>query len=498
MPLRICLAAALFWTPSPPAFANGWEWHSIPREALIAGLESQGAEARSYAIRALGFRGDKLITPRLIEIAASNDEPTALRSEATRALARIKDRRAVTPLIELLRAGPIPELRGLAAAALGQIGGEQALQALLATFDMEQGLLARTELIAALGQFSDPRSIAALSRELEQAKSPNLRRRAALALGETGHPAAAGPLVEALGRPQNKSFKIYLVDAMGRSGGADARRPLAELAEAADDPLLRIRATIALGAVTEGRSTAALIKLLRDPNPAIRYHVIQGLAKQADPAARPALIEVYREIQSAPATDPEDILFALTMRYEIVRTLTAIDPTGAAAILRNAAERLEFGRNSAFSLRLNEGAYELRRVAIWGLGYSDSDQSSAYLLKTALADRDFRIRSVTARSLGVLGRTAAVPALIDRLGDKVAEVRWQAALVLGRLGDVRAAEALIAALEDGHPEVRRQAALALGYLGAKNAVQALRARAGTDADERVREAAGQGLALITK
>ena len=479
-----------------PLLANGWEWHSIPRKALIAALASEQTATKIYAIRAFGYRRDKVVVPQLIGLAASPEQLLAIRRAAIRALANIRDRRAVASLVASLRAEPSPELRGLSAAALGEIGGDASLVAIAKAFKSETALLARIEMIAAFGRFRDRRAVAPLAALLASAKSTNIRRRAAIALGQGRHPAATQALAEAVERPQNQSFTGDLVDAIGRTGGPGAAPPLTALMGRSRDPLLRIRITIALGSITDGDASKLLIKLLDDPRPPIRFHAIRGLATSGNKTAAPALMTAYDAIATDKTTHPLDHLLALTLRYEIVRALTALDPVGAAAILRKAANTAQFPRNSAVMLRLNEARYELRRAAIWGLGYSDAAKTVEYLLRSAIGDRDFRIRSVATRSLGVLNRTAALPALLQRLRDPVAEVRWQAAIVLGRLKSEIPVPPLIAGLKDPHPEVRRQAALALGYLGAKSAA-AMLARLAADKSAKVRAAARQAHGLVT-
>jgi len=83
------------------------------------------------------------------------------------------------------------------------------------------------------------------------------------------------------------------------------------------------------------------------------------------------------------------------------------------------------------------------------------------------------VRVHAARRLGELADPAAVPALIEALGDKLPAVRRQAARSLGRLGDPRAASALIKALGDRDTNVRFYAAGALGRIKAPQAVEPL-------------------------
>ena len=477
-------------------WGNGWEWHSIPIDALVAGLDSEEPSERSYAIRAFGMRQDNTAVGRIIEISSSPEELTSVRREALAALGSIKDPVAVEPLIREISTGGSPELRGLAGVSLAKIGGDAALDALLAAFGEEQSLLARTDLVAALGHFVEPRAILALAQEERNSRSANLRRRAVIALGTTESPRATPFLVEALKRAENRSFIGDLVDALGRTGGAEALQPLTALLADSTDLNLRVRVIVALGAIREGGTSRALIKLLDDPRAPIRYHAIRALGARGDVDAGSALIKAYATIAAQQVSDQRGALFSLTMRYELIKALTAIAPVEAASIFRDAAVPMTYPRDSAMGLRLNEAAYQVRRAAIWGLGYSNDDRSVAFVLQNAIEDKDFRIRSVAVRSLGVLARPQAFPALKRALEDEVAEVRWQAALVLGRSGNVAAVSGLRQALKDNHSEVRLRSARALGYLNALAARPALTLVSKNDPSSKVRRAAQHSLSLL--
>ncbi len=89
---------------------------------------------------------------------------------------------------------------------------------------------------------------------------------------------------------------------------------------------------------------------------------------------------------------------------------------------------------------------------------------------------------------------AAVDGLIAALKDPDEDVRCQAAWALGRTGKTRAVDALLEALGDS-PEVRRQAIRALGEIGDARAMPAL-TQALKDDDARVRRAAAKAIARI--
>lgn len=86
-------------------------------------------------------------------------------------------------------------------------------------------------------------------------------------------------------------------------------------------------------------------------------------------------------------------------------------------------------------------------------------------LLTALREARYVLRGRAADALGMIGDAAAVPALIEALGDEVDAVRGRAASALGKIGDSRATEPLLAMLRDEDVWLRWAAADALGALG---------------------------------
>ncbi len=166
------------------------------------------------------------------------------------------------------------------------------------------------------------------------------------------------------------------------------------------------------------------------------------------------------------------------------------------AMLRAARPRtLELDSTAAMALA--HAFYQRRRVALYGLAYTDADEAFELLLGPAgVGDSDPRLRAIAVRSLAVLGRPGSVQAVLARLDDGSAEVRWTAASVLGRLDNRAAVEPLRKRLGDAVAEVRKQAALALGYLGDRQAEADLERVANTDQSAKVREAAKFAVLLL--
>ena len=499
----VALVGGLVSAPGPAA-ANGWQWHSIPRPALVAGLESDSPRRRAFAVRAFGYRRDRQVVPRLVAMLDDEGEATEVRTEILRALGRIGDPAAGPALVRALADGGSSEIAAEAADALGALGAPATLPALLEALAGKRPLVVRTRIVAALGSFPEEPAIAALAGLLRNERSRSLRRRAIRALGRMATPAAAPPLLAALETARSDRVRAEIVDALARARAPAARRPLIELLAATADPRLRVRITVALGALADGSVAPTLIRLLDDDSPPVQFFAARGLGRSGDRRGVEPLRRLYRDVARRDAAltpaeieaDPVALLADLSLRYEIVRALHRIDAPAGLDVFLDAARRRDLRRDSAAHLRLNEGVYQLRRAAVVALGYTGSEAAARTLIADLLADRDFRIRAVAVQALGVLGADGAVAALVPRLDDDTAEVRWRAAAVLGRLGKPGAASALAARLGDAHPEVRRQAVLSLGYLGAVEARERVAALARGDADAAVREAARETVRLL--
>jgi HEAT repeat protein len=114
----------------------------------------------------------------------------------------------------------------------------------------------------------------------------------------------------------------------------------------------------------------------------------------------------------------------------------------------------------------------VRRSAAKALG-EISDPAAVPALVEVLGDSVERVRTNVAQALGEIGDPAAVPTLVEALGDSRWEVRQYTAQALGKIGDSTAVPVLVKVLGDSAWRVRQHAALALGKIGDPAAVPAL-------------------------
>ena len=499
----LVLGAALLGSPGVTG-ANGWEHGAVAFEALVTALGSESASLRTKAAESLGYRGEARATPSLLELLGRPDPSHRVRSAAYEALGRLADPRALPVLGRCLRGESREEIRGDCVAALGGIGTPESLDLVIAAFQSDEHVLVRSRAVDALGGFALPKAVGLLS-GLVTGENPTLRIRAIAALGRTGMQGAVAPLLARLRESGQAAERAAIAEALARLRDPSALDALLEALEGATDERVRVRITIALGAIRAPSAYDALVRMLRDPPPAVRFYAIRGVMDLGEPKAAGELSRLYQELAEGVTgrsyeflrADAPTVLTALGLQVEILRALAELDAgRGLGAFIDGARSPLIAG-GSQTALRIAEGFYERRRMALHGLGYTASTEAAEILSgPDGLGHADPRLRAVAVRSLAVLGATDAARALLPALRDPVPEVRWTAAMALGRLKHTGAVNSLIELLGDDFGEVRRQAALALGYIGEPEANLPLLRVATSEPVASVREAALYAMDLL--
>ena len=316
---------------------------------------------------------------------------------------------------------------------------------------------------------------------------------------------AVAPLLARLGEARATAERAAIVEALARLRDPSALGALLEELDRVRDEALRIRITIALGAIRAPSAYDALVRMLRDPLPAVRFHAVRGLRELGKPAAAGDLSRLYHELAESLAgrdfeslaADAPAVITALGLQIEILRALAGLDARRGTDAFIDGASSPAVPLDSQTALRIAEGFYERRRMALHGLGYSASRRAVGVLEGAdGLGHPDPRLRAVAVRSLAVLDAPGAAARLVPVLHDPVPEVRWTAAMALGRLRHPGAVDALIERLDDEFGEVRRQAALALGYIGEPRSSLPLAQLAIDEPVASVREAALYAMDLL--
>lgn len=229
-------------------------------EALRPLVTCGDSDLELEAAEAVARLGDHAAVPRLLEklefaSRLNGDEPQALK--LIDALRRLKDDRAVLPLIDLL-SHRAERIRARAAEALGQIGDRTAVASIADLFDRERSPLVLASAARALGDLQDRAGLTALQAALQQ--SDPVRIKAVIALGEIG---GTDALEMAAGRLADTSAQVryQAVTVLGRSGKKEFAAQLAALIDDADD-MVRRTARKALAELGDDRPETEIRKSL--------------------------------------------------------------------------------------------------------------------------------------------------------------------------------------------------------------------------------------------
>jgi HEAT repeat protein len=444
-------------------------------EHLLLMLEDEDPLNRRTAAITLGWLREPRAEPRLIELLA---EP-ALQEYITHALVSIGcvDRAAydmglqhpadqvrqatirclawiappwatdaVAPLIH----DPSSEVRAEAAAAVGQLGHEDAAMLLFELLGDESELIQESAMTA-LARMVPERVVPLLLQALHDS-DVQVRLRAAETLGLLKDPDTAPALI-ALSRDRSETVRRSAIKALGEIE-APGVLDLLRAALLDESSLVRQQAVLSLGRIEDADAVHDLLPLLEDPDPRMRFVTLRALGQLRSADAVPRLIPFLGDKR-------KELRFAAVEALGAVRALAAVKPLIPV---------------------LGDTDRNLRRAAADALGNIGDTQAVPPLL-IALEDEHWSVRCAAATALGRIRSAKATPGLLGRLADDDATVRRTAIAALGEVGDARGAARLVASLQD--PGLQAAALEALRRIGAPALPEMERAFSGLGADVRL-------------
>ncbi|MEO5989548.1 MAG: HEAT repeat domain-containing protein [Candidatus Eisenbacteria bacterium] len=214
---------------------------------------------------------------------------------------------------------------------------------------------------------------------------------------------------------------------------------------------LRLHMARLLARFPDPRGTEAIMKLLKDENPAVRLEAVKGLAQLKPTSAIPALCQRLRDSD-------------IKVQGAAIETLISL---GDVAAVPHLIEHLKDD-----SEYVRRGAVEVLNQVVTVDAIKD--------LVGALRDADWWVRVRSADALGSLGGSRVVDAIISLIDDPDDFVRRYAVEILNTVPDRRAVDALIHALEDSDWWVRERAIDALAKTGDPKSVEPLMRMLGRD------------------
>jgi HEAT repeat protein len=374
------------------------------------------------------------VVPTLLD--AMQDPSPTVRCGVAEALGLIGDERAVPALIEALAKDQHPGVRSSAGIALGEIGGPATAAPLVAALkDSEPSV--RSVAAASLGEINETPAVPLLV-ELLNDSSDIVRSQAVQALGNLGDRRAV-PALLAAAEDRNQEVRRWAVWELGRIGDPQA---LPAVIQALDDRVSDVRLTAikALGEIGGPEANLRVLAALEDSDARVRQWAVAGLGNPRGPDAVPLLVKALSDADKGVRRNAADKL-----RY-------AGDSRAIESLLAAARDADFFVQLSALS-------------ALVVLGAPESGDAAVALLQ----DPNEVVRYVAAYVCGLRGRSEGLPLLRQALGSQEPGMAAVAVVALVRLGIPEAREALRqAANSASHPAIRRlsERALADGLLPA--------------------------------
>lgn len=409
---------------------------------------------REAAVSALGACGDRRAVPEILPLL--DPSHSRLHTAALIALGRLADRRTIRPLIQY--GLEHPHQKYVASDSIVKMEEPAVLELLDVLSDSDPGLV--LEAVVLLGRLKNPRAVPALM-QVAETRSPLFRAHAAESLGSIGDRRAV-PVLNRLLRDPDPAIRVNAAGALVHIPDPQSVKPLLQcLAE--DDEDLCQHAIRALGEIGDARAAEPLRPFLQHKNVEIRLVAAESLGRLGDEGAVQPLIAMMRSDEEA-------------VRLKAISALRRIkSPAALVALLP--------------LLQDNSDAVRLRAVDTLGhIGDAGVARKLEYYLKN---DRSEAVRAAAAKSLGDLKNVDSIEPLIDALRDVFA-VKCRAIVSLGQIGDSSGLGAVISMLRDPIPEARFHACCAVAELAPSNAVELLEPLI-DDSNAMVRRGCGKAL-----
>ncbi|WP_441288043.1 HEAT repeat domain-containing protein [Sorangium sp. KYC3313] len=340
LPQVLLVVAASAAAVASPGGAAATLWPNVPEQIARALTSGDALERRLAATRVGELAPETAI--RLIQRGMS-DPDIEVRLHLAGAAVRLRMPRAGDLVIEWLGEGdarlrlaacdviraaptdrsvvalgrvlgdPDPHVRLAAATAMGAAGLPDAVSPLLGHLD-DTAPEVRAEVARALGRIGDARAVVPLIGKVQDS-IPEVRKVTARALGELGDPRAVSALLLAL-QDASQDVRVEAVTALGRLRSDDATSAIADLVTASPGAAgafpgarpsdsatssndVREAALRALGRIGSDAAVKALLAALAKDNPAAPRSAVRDGLVSAGAAAVPALVAALAAAPSA-------------------------------------------------------------------------------------------------------------------------------------------------------------------------------------------------------
>ena len=257
---------------------------SIKKETysqIIKALESKSTIARMSALKAVasmktrgGIDNGVPIDPILDCL---HHEDADLRCDTARTLGKIKEAKAVQPLIDSLEKDSESDVRIMATESLGMIGSPKAVDTLITALLAEE-----TEM-----PIDD-------DDEFDWDPQWDIQLHAARALGRIKDPKSIDPLVKLLKEEEAIDISDTIIWALSQIPDDRSMQIIIELLKD-NNPILRRRAAKVLGNMDRPEAAKALMEALLDQDANVRINAARALSIKGDPSILVALVLLLKD-----------------------------------------------------------------------------------------------------------------------------------------------------------------------------------------------------------
>jgi len=379
----------------------------------------------------------KLKDPRAVEplIASVEEQDPSYLAQVEYALYKI-GKPAINPLLSVLK-GDNPQRKILAIKVLANLKAEEALEPLLSIAQNKgEDVDVRSQAVFALRSFPSQRVRDVLISVLKDDKEDKDVRMSALRALE-GMGGGYPPDVVEMALEQNMDYFLReaLIFSLARNKDESIKEKLlAIIKDPKVNEYIKTRCVSTLVLVWREEIADDLVSLMNS-DPSLEKPIAIALSQLRDERAIPHLVSLLNK--RAGALDQE--LLSALRRYK-------------------SPSAIPF-----FEQLCKSPDPEVRCLGADGLGDIGLSDSLDTLLKL-LKDEYPIVRRAAAIALGKIGSFKATEALIEALKDNYAIVREGAARALGDIGDKRAVDALVPLLNDRNKDIKESAIIALGKL----------------------------------
>jgi len=412
-----------------------------------------------------------------------------IRMQAAEILGDLKDKRAVKPLISLLK-DKSAEVRLKAIESLKKLGDIRSIEPLIESLK-DEGYYSTYSTIIGIGRVEDKvhicdeakEAIVKIANENKLALSTNkeviralikcldydLRHIGIVIVGDIGILEAVDPLIHLLSSV-SENIRYKVAESLGKIGDIRAIEPLIKVLDDKESEL-RLAAVKAISKIGDSRAINLLIEKLNDPNQFVRMAAANALDNlNWHPHNENEQNQYYRAIEAWSILAKSGDLEAIYKLIDELKQENSV--TIPSLIIENGKSRewLDQQRDKSRRFKLNTVGNTLVEVGeaammplikvITTFNLDDEQEDLLYEILFRIGRLNIRpflhilkysnweSRQVVAIVLGKIKDKRAVEALIQTLNDKVIDVRRTVIYSLGEIGDESAIKPLINLLKD--------------------------------------------------